>query len=212
MSKRILAILSVVALIAVVSISALAASGDVVWSLTKAEIDAYISSGQSSDYLMNSGDGASFAVADGDSLKFKGGRPNDYSVVDLKTKDLCEAGVEYTLVVDMVATAPTTLKLVETSGYTSLAEKTDATEAHFEYKFKDPKTNIRFQTNDGAVGFTIKSAVLYEGAPPAGGTTSGGTTTGNSKTGDTSIIFIAMGILALAACGAFVLSRKAKAE
>ena len=216
MAKRILAVLIVAALTAVISIGALAAPGDLLWTLSADYISELINDGGTEDGNMMPA-GSAVLSKDGNGLKLSM-RSDDWNSIDVVSRGVLTDGVVYTIIVKFTSEVEQTFGLGQTDnpwadhigvdGKEASATGTDVT-----ITLKSDKIGtqgVRAKTTGTTDNYTIASVQVYEGDPPSGGGGGGGG--GNPKTGDNFVIFGVLGVLGLAVCGAFVFYRKAKAE
>ncbi|MDR0325915.1 MAG: sortase B protein-sorting domain-containing protein [Oscillospiraceae bacterium] len=195
---------------------AFAASGDIVWQISAAEIEAYTDGGKGNDtapWIKNCGGGS--RAKEGNSIKFFD-RTNDYDCIDIVTDGNLNAGTVYTAVAKVRTAngASTTFKYGMGSGpYTEYHAQTGA---NVTLTFKldaangfDFKKNLRIQTDGTTEDFFIDSIIIYEGDPPAA--SSGGGGGGAAKTGDSAMLALAAIAFALAAGAAVFVVRKVKA-
>lgn len=205
---------------------ALAADGDVVWDMSKDEKTAYVAGNKGNDdangNYKNSGGGE--RSLDGNSIKFSK-RDQPYAAFDIVTEKLIpDASKEYTIVVKVHSDKAVDFRLGQAKGpYGTYVLAEGSTKATLTLNTKDaallspfdPTKNIRVQTNEandlgaGAYpDFYIDSITIYEGKPPVAAPAAAGAA--NPKTGDNFVIFLAIGVLAIAGCGAVVFYRKSK--
>jgi len=204
-------------LAAMLAVPALAASGDLIIDLTAADIEFFAGGGDGNDYFIQSG--SPVKSKDGNGLKLSG-RNNDWDAFDIKTGEFCEAGKEYTIVVQVKATDGATKFKLSMGGspyspYTDTVDGPNGEVITLKYKAYDGadiKNNVRIQTDVVTDSFTILSAKVYEGDPPAAAPAGGGGGGSNPDTGDTSfVVFAGMALLAAAGLG-FAFYRKSKVQ
>lgn len=209
MKKAFLSLAMAALLVAMLVVPTLAASGDVVWKMSADDVAAYVvNNGSDIEWIKNCGGGS--RAQEGNGIKVFD-RGNDYDCIDIVTSAL-DTSKEYTVVakVKTAAGGSTTFKFGMGAGPYEEYVAVDGASATLTYKitagFAFAK-NLRLQTNGTTEDFIIESVTIYEGEPPVASASTGG----NAKTGDSTMIFLALGVLALAGCATVLVARKVKA-
>lgn len=203
MKKATLALVLVLVLSVLCIVPALAADGDLVWSLgnAKSDVDFLIANPKGGGVL--SGNSGKYEKA-GSGIKISE-RSGFFHALDLTTTSILEAGKEYTVIVGFSGVAGETFQVQELNGDRGvLVEPTTSTSVKFKVSLASLSagtTGFRLCTPEGTNDYTVTSILIYEGDAPANA---------NPKTGDYAMLGLALAAVILAGGATVFFARKVK--
>jgi LPXTG-motif cell wall-anchored protein len=211
-ARKIFMALTLAALLAVMlALPGIAASGDVLYRMTQAEVDAFTANaaGATTVGLRPAGGNPPTFTAEGSGIKITG-RTADWNSVDV-SEDVFKGADTYTIVVGFKAVSGEVDMAIRNTDSPYGVHAQSGMMASGTVKFTGPSSaflgtaiagaqrGVRLSTM-GTEDYIITSIVVYEGEPPSS----------PIITGDSAVLFVAIGALLL--CGAgFVVFKKVKA-